>query len=131
MAKWTRNHMMEIGLALAVVGLVLTIVSFTYAFMDIQPSWLGWYHDLVERPEGNYNLILLILGPILLIMGSFYAGEQIVLRRRFERLLDTSKRSEFTSRRRDLEDIAKRLPAGYRSRIEEKEAQFGTTTRRA
>lgn len=124
MAKWTKNHMMEIGSVLAIVGLVLTVISFTYGFADTTPSWLGWYHDIVERPEGNYNLFLFIAGPILLIMGGFYAGEQIVLRRRFERLLDTPKRSEFTSRRRDLEDLARRLPDGFSERIRAKESEF-------
>lgn len=125
MAKWTKNHMMEIGSVLAIVGLVLTVISFSHAFLDA-PSWLDWYNDLVNRPEGNYNLILLIVGPIVLIMGAFYAGEQIVLRRRFERLLDTPKRSEFTSRRRDLEDLARRLPDHFGKRIREKEGEFVT-----
>ena len=77
------------------------------------------------RPDGaDYNLILVIAGPILLIMGGFYFGEQLVLRRRFERLLDTPKRSEFSSRRRDLEDLAKRLPEGFTAKIEAKESEF-------
>ena len=130
MAKWTRNHMLEIGGALLAVGLILTVISFTYAFADATPSWLAWYADLVRVDsgtfEGNYNTFVFILGPILLIMGGFYFGEQVVLRRRFERLIDTPKRSEFTSRRRDLEDLAARLPEGYASRIETKEGEFRT-----
>ena len=116
--------MMEIGGAILAVGIVLTIVSFTYRFVTPTPGWLSGYAGLVQRPEGDYNLILLILGPILVIMGGFYVGEQVVLRRRFERLLDTPKRSEFTSRRRTLEDLARRLPDGFSSRIEEKESEF-------
>lgn len=124
MAKWTRNHILEIGGVTLVVGLILTIISFTYAYVTPHPAWLQSYATLVERPEGNYNLILFILGPILLLAGGFYAGEQIVLRRRFERLLDTPKKSDFASRRKDLEELARRLPDGYMKRIDAKEAEF-------
>ena len=117
--------MLEIGAITLALGVILTVISFVYAFVD-PPSrtWLDWYANVVQRPEGNYNLILFILGPILLLTGGFYLGEQIVLRRRFERLLDTPKRSEFSSRRRDLEDLARRLPEGYSGRIEAKENEF-------
>lgn len=125
MAKWTRNHILEIGALVLALGLTLTVISFVYSFVDpASRGWLDWYADLVERPEGNYNLILFILGPILLIAGGFYVGEQLVLRRRFERLLETPKKSEFASRRRDLEELARRLPEPYSGRIDAKEAEF-------
>jgi hypothetical protein len=128
MAKWTRNHMLEIGGILLVLGVVLTVISFSDSFVEPTPAWLSPYHDLVHVTtgdyKGNYNLILFILGPILLLMGGFYFGEQLVLRRRFERLLDTPKKSEFASRRKDLEDLAKRLPSAYNERIDAKEAEF-------
>lgn len=124
MARWTKNHMMEIGALLLVVGLVGTIIAFVDRFATTTPGWLQWYEDLVKQPAGDYNLILLIVAPIVLIMGGFYVGEQLVLRRRFDRLLDTSKKSEFTSRRRDLEDLSRRLPDGYRKRIADKEGEF-------
>jgi hypothetical protein len=62
----------------------------------------------------------------MLIIGGFYFGEQLVLRRRFERLLDTPRKSEFSTRRRDLEDLAKRLPDTFRQRIDAKESEFGS-----
>lgn len=128
MAKWTKNHMLEIGGAVAVIGLILTIISFTYAYADARPSWLNGYNSIVNKPEGNYNLILFIAGPLMLLIGGFYFGEQIVLRRRFERMIDTPKKSEFVSRRRDLEDLAKRLPDGFGKRIKQKENEFTSTS---
>ena len=124
MARWTKNHMLELGIVLLILGLLGTVVSFVLNFADTTPSWLASYEDLVRRPQGDFNLILLIAGPILLIWGGFWVGEQMVLRRRFERLLDTPKRSEFTSRRSELESMTKRLPDGYRKRITEKESEF-------
>lgn len=117
--------MLELGVVLLVIGLVGTIVSFTYNSANVTPDWLDSYQNLVNRPgEGDYNLIVLIVAPIILIWGGFWVGEQLVLRRRFDRLLDTPKKSEFASRRGKLEETAKRLPDGYRKRISEKEAEF-------
>lgn len=130
MAKWTRNHVLEIGSVVLVVGLVLTILSFTDNWVHPAPAWLTWYHNLTHpasvsgSANGDYNLIALIVGPILLIMGGFYVGEQVVLRRRFERMLDTPQKSEFAKRRRDLEDLAKRLPSNFEDKIEKKESEF-------
>ena len=124
MARWTKNHMLELGLVLGVVGLIGTIIAFAYRFMKTTPSWLSWYGNIVARPEGDYNLILMIVAPILLIWGGFWIGEQLVLRRRFERMLDTPKRSEFTSRRSELEQLSRRLPDGYKQRIAAKESEF-------
>ena len=122
--------MLEIGGVVAVVGLILTIISFTDSFASPTPSWLTGYHSTVHQtgagslPQGDYNLILFLLGPILLLVGGFYFGEQLVLRRRFDKLLDTPKRSEFAGRRKDLDDLAKRLPSSFETRIEEKESEF-------
>ncbi|HET6405080.1 MAG TPA: hypothetical protein VFH78_10570 [Candidatus Thermoplasmatota archaeon] len=122
--------MLELGAVLLVIGLIGTIIAATYNWADTTPGWLTQYGNLVNRPgEGDYNLILLIVAPILLIWGGFWVGEQLILRRRFERLLDTPKRSEFAARRGQLEEISKRLPDAYRKRISAKESEF--VTRRA
>lgn len=128
MAKWTKNHMLEIGAVVAILGLILTALSWTHNFTDPKPGWLGWYSNLVTREEGDYNLFLFLAGPIMLIIGGFYLGEQIVLRRRFDRMIDTPKKSEFVGRRKDLEDLAKRLPDTYGKRIRDKETEFAGTS---
>lgn len=133
MAKWTKNHMLEIGAIVGAVGLILTVLSFTFAYGttgtqcspgSVPPSWLTSYGKLVCQDYGNLNLIIFVAGPIMLLIGGFYFGEQFVLRRRFERTIDTPKKSEFAARRRDLEDLAKRLPDSYGDRIEAKESEF-------
>src|SRR5581483_8596594 len=111
------------GLVVGVIGLVLTVLAYLDIFVTPTPSALQRYDGLVHRSEGNYNTLLSIVGPIMLIIGGFYFGEQLVLRRRFEKLLDTPKRSEFSSRRKDLEDLAKRLPDKFGDRISAKESE--------
>ena len=124
MARWTKNHRLELGAVLFLIGLLGTIFAIVENLDGRAPGWLRWYEDLVRRPEGNFNLILLIVAPVILIWGAVWLGEQLVYRRRFERLLDTPKKSEFVARRSEIEDVARRLPDGYKERISEKEDQF-------
>lgn len=130
MARWTREHVLEISAVTFVVGLVLTLLSYVYRFADA-PGFLGWYGGALgalpgAEPEG-YNLWIMIIGTILLLAGGFYFGEQLVLRRRFERLIGTAKKSEFVSNRKEVDQILPRLPPSYRSRVKEKEASFRST----
>lgn len=125
MARFTKNYTMEIGLAVAILGFLITLVSWIAKFSDLP---LPLYRKLVEdtaATAGDWNLLLVIVGPLLLIGGAWYFFEQLFLRRRFEKLLSTSQKSAFTKNKRDLEDIARRLPDRYYDRIAEKENQLG------
>lgn len=125
MARITKNYTMEIGLAVAILGFLITLVSWIAKFTELP---LPLYRRLVEDTSataGDWNLLLVIIGPLLLIGGAWYFFEQLFLRRRFEKLLATSQKSAFTKNKREIEDIARRLPDRYYSRIAEKEAQFG------
>lgn len=130
MARFTKNHMLEIGALVLAVGLVLSLASYIYRFAKA-PSWMGWYESILASLPGaepvGYNLWAMIIGTIMLVMGAFYFGEQLVLRRRFERLIDTPKKSEFVSNRPKLDELARRLPDGYKQRVRTKESEFRST----
>lgn len=127
MASWWKNHALEVGVVMFGVGLVLAVLSYGYTFGDA-PGWLGWYEDILDGIPGadatGYNLVVLIVGTVLLVSGAWSAGEQIVLRRRFERLIDTPKKSEFVSNRKSLDKLSRRLPDEYRSRVKAKEVEM-------
>lgn len=127
MARVTQEHMLEIGAVTAAVGVVLMVLSYAYRFMDA-PGWLGFYESALDAIPGataaGYNLWVMILSTILAITGAFYFGEQMMLRRRFERIISTAKKSEFASRRKDLDDLVRRLPATYKDRVKAKETSF-------
>lgn len=126
MARFTRNYMLEIGAVVLAVGVVFAFLSYVQQFAS--PGWLGWWADALETIPGadleGWNLVVMIVSTILTITGGFYFGEQLVLRRRFERLIETPKKSEFASHRKDLDDLARRLPQSYKGRINAKEAEF-------
>ncbi|MHB8604986.1 MAG: hypothetical protein ACYDCK_06980 [Thermoplasmatota archaeon] len=123
MARITKNHMLEISAAVLVIGIVLTFLSWAWKFGD-GPTWLTWYGNRVTVNGQDFNLYLVLLAPLVLLGGAFYFGEQIVLRRRFERLLDTPKKSEFLTNKKDLVELSRRLPDEFSDKIDMKESEF-------
>lgn len=114
-----KNYTLPLAAVLLVVSLVGLAIGLglfeQLGFADVSRELL--------RVAGLWVLILSALG---LLIGGWYVAEQLWNRRKFERLIATDKRSEFTSSRKDLDDLARRLPDSYRPRIKEKEAAFGS-----
>ncbi len=125
MGNFTKNNMLYIGLALGILGSVLTFISWMVAF-NASSTYLDWYRELanVGVLGKDWNLVVVIGGPIVLITGVWYFIEQILKRRRFEKLIDTTKKSEFVSSRKELKEIARILPDPYGQRVKDKEDEL-------
>ncbi len=125
MGKFAKNNMIHIGLATTIVGAALTFLSWMVAFVA-SSTYLDWYREItnVGVTGNDWNLVVVIAGPLILITGIWYFVEQILKRRRFEKLIETSKKSEFVARRKDLSEIARILPDSYQARIKEKEEEL-------
>lgn len=126
MARFFKNNILPIATVFTVLGLLLTILSWTVAYSST--SYLDVYRNALKPindwADGDTNLIIMIGAPILLLSAAWYMGEQIAKRRRFERLFVTDKKSDFARNRRDLEDIARDLPDSYRQRIKDREKEL-------
>lgn len=122
--KLAKNHMLPIS------GVVL-LVSIVGTFLGL--GWLGLVdanaNAGVMRTLGAWALWLWILGAFGILVGGWYFAEQLYMRRKFERLITTDKRTEFSGNRKTLDDLAKRLPDGYKARVKEKESQFVASKR--
>lgn len=120
-----KNYTLQLSavvLAVSVVGLLLTSPVLGMASPDLDRQ--------VRTALGAWGLWVLLLSALGALMGGWYFGEQLYKRRKFERLLETDKRSDFVGSRKTLEDLAKTLPDRYKPRIAEKEATFATSKRR-
>lgn len=108
-----------------VVGLVFVVLAYT-ANQD-PGGWNSFYESVV--PVGgsqDWNLLVRVLAPVVLVSGGWYLGEQIISRRKFDRLVDTKKRSEFQKNYDELEELAGKLPKRYEERLEEKADTFSS-----
>lgn len=103
-------------LAVSLLGLVVGLDLLVYVSLDAQA--------VISATLREWKLWILILGAIGALVGAYYVGDQVLKRRKFERLLRTDKKSDFVAARKDLEDLARRLPDRYRPRFLEKEASF-------
>lgn len=117
MADFARKHMLEIGGIVLAVGLVFVVLSFT---RDTSYA-LGAYKSAVPK---DWNQWVMVLSPVLSVVGGWYFGEQVVLRRRYHRLLSAEKKSDFQRNRRELEELARRLPPAYEQAVEDKATDF-------
>jgi len=122
--KLFKNYMLPISgivLLLSIVGAVIG----TRLLAGVAPS----LDQQLAGSLGPWTLWLAILGGFGILVAGWYFAEQVYLRRKFEQLIGTDKRTDFQSSRKRLDDMAKRLPDGYRARVKEKEAQFVASKR--
>jgi len=119
--KVARNLTLPIGAVILVASLVGLVAGAHLLKMAGQDA-------LDARVTGplshGWDLMVTIVAVLGIVVGGWYVAEQIYNRRKFEKLIATDKRSEFTSSRKKLEDLSRRLPEHYKPRIAEKEATF-------
>lgn len=128
MARFFKNYMLPFSTVLTVLGVFLTTISWWVAYAPLTFKSLDFYrsilHSVNKSAQGDVNLILMIGAPILLVSAGWYMGEQIVKRRRFEKLFETTKKSDFARNRKDMEEAARDLPDSYRQRIRDREKEI-------
>ena len=119
-----RNHMLAISSIVLVIGLALSAVAW---FHDaLLPSDLDarYIEFLQPSPSKNWNRVVQIVGPVVLLVGGWYFGEQVYYRRKFHKLLDVEHKSEFQKNRRRLDEVVIHLPKDFEGRIEARETDF-------
>lgn len=117
--KLAKNFTLPISaviLAASVAGVVVGLGVIGYVASDLNND--------VQAGLGPWSLWVLILGVLGLLIGGWYVAEQLYKRRKFQKLLATDKRSDFVGARKELDELARRLPDRYKPRIVEKEAAF-------
>ena len=62
-------------------------------------------NSVTDQPSANYNLVFVILGPIIAILGAYLVGAYYYARRKFEHLMVTKSKAEFLRNIPELEEI--------------------------
>ena len=119
-----RQHRAVISMIVLAVGVFLTILA------------VGWFTPLhtaepfqtingyTDQGSTNYNLLFVILGPIIAIIGAYLVGAYYVARRKFEHLMLTKSKAEFLRNIPELEDILWDLTPVDEQRYEDKRSEF-------
>ncbi len=88
------------------VGFLLTVLALG-DFTPLRDSALfAQINAVTDQPNGvNYNLLFIIVGPIIIIVGGYLVGAYFNARRRFEHLMLTKSKAEFLRNIPELEDL--------------------------
>src|SRR5271170_2908434 len=106
------------------VGVLLTALALGF-FTPLSNSWpFTAINSATNTPAANYNLVFIIVGPIVIIAGAYLAGSYYIARRKFEHLMVTKSKAEFLRNIPDLEDILWDLTPADEVRYQNKRAEL-------
>lgn len=107
------------------VGIVLTVLAAGYFTpLSSYPAFQA-INQGTAQPNANYNLVFVIAGPIVVIIGAYLVGAYYLARRRFEHLMKTRSKAEFLRNLPDLEDLLWDLTPADEERYARKKSEMG------
>jgi hypothetical protein len=106
------------------VGIVLTTLALGFFTPLANSTPFTTINAATNTPDANYNLLFLVLGPIVIIAGAYLAGSYYVARRKFEHLMVTKSKAEFLRNIPDLEDLLWELTPADEVRYEQKKVEL-------
>jgi hypothetical protein len=114
---WISDFVLAVGVLLTVLALgFFTPLSNASPFMAI--------NAVTNTPGANYNLVFVIIGPIIIIAGAYLVGSYYVARAKFEHLMVTKSKAEFLRNIPELEDLLWELTPVDEVRYEQKKAEL-------
>jgi len=130
-APWTsrlrhglRTNRAVLSVLILAVGALLTILAVA-SFTPLQA--VAPFQDIdrgTEQPSANYNLIFVVVGPIVAIVGGYLVGAYFAARRTFEHLMLTKSKAEFLRHIPELEDLLWELTPVDEDRYEAKRGEL-------
>ncbi|MGI0130231.1 MAG: DUF3198 domain-containing protein [Thermoplasmata archaeon] len=106
------------------VGVLLTVLALGF-FSPLAASFpFTAINNATNTPAANYNLLFVVLGPIVIIAGAYLAGSYYVARRKFDHLMVTKSKAEFLRNIPELEDLLWELTPADEVRYEAKKVEL-------
>jgi hypothetical protein len=119
-----KSYRAGISIFVLAVGAVLTTLAVGY-FTPLSSSYpFTAINSATNQPSANYNLLFVIVGPIIIIVGGYLVGAYFTARRKFEHLMLTKSKAEFLRNIPELEDLLWDLTPSDESRYEQKRTEF-------
>lgn len=123
-SPFARKHTLWLSSLATLVGIVFTVLAFAANYEAA--GWTDFYEAWVPQGTGagNWNRFVQVVAPIVLVTGGWYLGEQIIARRKFNRMISTESKSEFQRNLDELEQTAGKLPKRFKEQLEDKREEF-------
>ncbi len=119
-----RSYRAAISIFVFAVGILLTILAVGF-FTPLSSAYpFTAINSATDQPSANYNLVFIIVGPIVSIVGAYLVGAYFYARRKFEHLMVTKSKAEFLRNIPELEDLLWDLTPADESRYQQKRAEL-------
>ncbi len=119
-----KTYRAALSIFILAVGSLLTILAVGF-FTPLSRSYpFTAINAATNMPTANYNLVFVVVGPIVAIVGAYLVGAYFVARRKFEHLMVTKSKAEFLRNIPELEDLLWDLTPEDEARYEEKRAEL-------
>jgi hypothetical protein len=106
------------------VGVFLSVLALGF-FTPLATSWpFSAINGATNTPSANYNLVFVVLGPIIAIVGAWLFGAYLTARRKFEHLMVTKSKAEFLRNIPEIEELLWELTPADESRYEAKKSEL-------
>lgn len=125
--RFLRTYRFLFSAALLAVGIFLTVLAvaaFTPLGNDGPFPAVNNATNQGASGGPNYDLVFVIAGPIIVLIGSYLVGSYYIARARFEHLMVTKSKAEFLRNLPDLEDLLWDLTPDDERRYLEKKAEL-------
>jgi len=119
-----KTYRAEIALIVLGIGVLLTVlaIGFFTPLSSIGP--FPTINSATNTSDANYNLVFVVVGPIIVVVGMYMVGAYAVARRKFEHLMLTKSKAEFLRNIPEIEDLLWDLTPNDELRYERKRAEL-------
>ena len=115
-----RKYRAEISIFVLAVGVLLTVLAAGYFTPLANSPPFSTINTATSQPNANYNLVFVIVGPIVVIVGAYLVGAYFNARRKFEHLMLTNSKAEFLRNIPEIERLLWDLTPRDEIRYEDK-----------
>ena len=100
-----RAQRAAVSVLVLAIGVLLTVLAVGF-FTPLSAQWpFPLVNSVTDQPSANYNLVFVVLGPIIAVVGTYFVGAYYVARRKFEHLMMTKSKAEFLRNIPEVEDL--------------------------
>jgi len=119
-----RTYRAILAVVVLAVGTFLSVLALGFFTPLANNAPFTTINTYTNTATANYNLVFVIVGPIVAIVGAYMVGAYYYARRKFEHLMVTKSKAEFLRNIPDLEEILWDLTPADEVRYQNKRAEL-------
>ncbi len=119
-----RVHRAIVSVVVFAAGVFLSILAIGFFTPLSSLPFFMTINSATNPSYANYNLVFVIVGPIVAILGAYLVGAYYYARLKFEHLMVTKSKAEFLRNIPELEEILWELTPNDEVRYETKRAEL-------